>query len=634
VVKPSAKDRSAFLRTLQSARLGTPEAQYELGLMLANGIGVPQNIEQAVVWISESAKRGFVAAQYLLATRYATGVGIDKDEHRAIVWYLKAAEQGHAKAYFRLGKLHAAARPQAAHSCYLRAAEMGLAEAQLALGHAYAKGLGLPKDDEQALHWYALAADQGMAAAQCALAAQYVNGHGVEPDIDIAFKWYRQAALQNYAPAQVAMEILEAQGKAPLGGRQRKAKKKEVAERRQQSQRWTEAAQSGDAEVFYHLGLMHEQGLALPQDIEAATEWYQRAARLGDVRSQLALGRLLQLDQPETALDWISLAAAQGDAQAQRELGHWHSQDSHSTGSSPQNNLLAGVFSYSKAAEQQDAPSLLALGEMLSAGAPQAAWAAFRQAAELGLAPAQFILGQKYASGEMVVKNLTLALGWYKRAAVQGYAPAQCAVGTFFLDGIEVPKDLVVALRWFSQAAEQGDAKAQWNLGAIFASGGEGVKRDIKLAFQWCHESAALGFTPALATLGLLFARIKNHEQAVACWKKAAEQGDPEAQYNLGLMYSKGQGTEKDLAQAFNWFTQAAQQGVPSAQGRLGLMYATGDTVARDLIEAHKWLILAAKGNDKTAKANFVRSEAALGLMQITEAERRAHVWRPVLMPF
>ena len=70
----AVKDKRIFAETLKSARLGLADAQYEVGLMYANGIGVAQNIEQAVSWIKQSAQRGLPAAQYLLGTRYATGV--------------------------------------------------------------------------------------------------------------------------------------------------------------------------------------------------------------------------------------------------------------------------------------------------------------------------------------------------------------------------------------------------------------------------------------------------------------------------------------------------------------------------------------------------------------------------------
>jgi TPR repeat protein len=126
-----------------------------------------------------------------------------------------------------------------------------------------------------------------------------------------------------------------------------------------------------------------------------------------------------------------------------------------------------------------------------------------------------------------------------------------------------------------------------------------------------------------------LFARIENIEQAVMWWARAAGQGDPEAQYNLALMYGKGQGVEKNLTLAFSWLVKAAAQGVPSAQARLGLMYATGEGVALDPVEAHKWFVIASRGGDSAAEKNRLRSEASLAADVIREAQRRADEWTP-----
>lgn len=50
---------------------------------------------------------------------------------------------------------------------------------------------------------------------------------------------------------------------------------------------------------------------------------------------------------------------------------------------------------------------------------------------------------------------------------------------------------------------------------------------------------------------------------------KAAEQGDADAQYNLGWMYRKGKGVDKDYAKAAYWYTQAVEQGDKDAQAAL-----------------------------------------------------------------
>ena len=75
--------------------------------------------------------------------------------------------------------------------------------------------------------------------------------------------------------------------------------------------------------------------------------------------------------------------------------------------------------------------------------------------------------------------------------------------------------------------------------------------------------------------------------------RRQAEQGDPEAQYNLGDMYINGEGVPEDQAEAAHWFRLAAEQGHAEAQFDLGVMYSQGRGVPQDVVEAVRWLRLA-----------------------------------------
>jgi TPR repeat protein len=563
-----------------------------------------------------------VPAQYLLGTRYVSGVAIEKNEHQAFVWFLRAASQGHAKAYFRLGKLHSPLHPEAAFFCYAKGAELGSSEAQFAVSQAFAKGLGVPRDMVQAHHWCKEAANQGIPTAQHALADLHANGDGVEVDMDTAFFWYRRAASQRFAPSQVAMEMLDGEGMGrsqSLGPSRRRG----AIERRQtQAKDWMDAAEHGDANVWYHLGLMFELGIAVSRDPAMAEYYYLRAAQSEDVRAQMALAKLLEARQESTAILWYRRAAEQGNVDAQSRVGI-----SLLDVSNPGCDVFQGITWLLKASQQSERGAWCALAETFHKDAQALASASYRKAANLGDARSQYLVASGYATGTGVGRDSTAAVSWYKLSAEQGFAEAQSALGACYLAGIGVPPDFRQAVEWLQKAADQGDAKAQWNMGSIFASGRGGVKRDLPAAFALCRKAAAGGFVPAQATLGMLFTRVRDYAQAALWLQKAAEQGDPEAQYNLGLAYIKGRGVAADFGVAFSWMVKAAEQGLAPAQARLGLLYVTGDGVALDPIEAHKWLILASKAGDAAAMGNYARSEAQLGLMQIAEAQRRAAGW-------
>jgi TPR repeat protein len=620
VVKNAAKEKRVFIDTLKDARIGLREAQYEVGLMFANGVGVAQDLTQAIDWIRQAAERGLPAAQYLLGSRYASGIGLEKDTDKSFFWFQKAADQGHLKAVYRLAKLHASAHQALSNSGLLKAAEQGLADAQFALGANWATGKCGAKNDELALFWYRSAAEQGLAAAQYALAELYANGQSVPVDLDVAQMWFRKAALQNFAAAHVALEFLDVSGQGQSAGRGRK--KQNATERRRESERWATVAEHGDADTRYNVGLMFELGLGVLQDVEQAKSFYLLAARSDDARAQLALAKIYEGEQDRAATGWYLKAAQQGNIDAQFALGR-----NYSSAENVDQDHFTGISWYLKAGEQGDARALMTLGHLFGGGLDHMATASFRRAAQLGVAEAQFFLGQQYSAGKGVPQDFYQAFAWFSRAGEQGYAQAQSAMGSCYLTGNGVARNFSQALAWFQKAADQQDSRALWNMGSMYASGGDGVVQDLRRAFECCQKAADLGFVPAQATLGVLFARIKNLDQAVFWWGKAAEQGDPEAQYNLALMFNKGQGVEQNLELAFHWFGEAAQQGVPSAQSRLGIVYATGEGVALDAIEAHKWFIIASESGDEAGKTNQARSETLLNSSQLNEARRRAKEW-------
>ncbi len=95
-------------------------------------------------------------------------------------------------------------------------------------------------------------------------------------------------------------------------------------------------------------------------------------------------------------------------------------------------------------------------------------------------------------------------------------------------------------------------------------------------------------------------------------FRPLAEQGDADAQYNLGWMYDNGRGVPQNDKTAVKWFTLAAEQGFAKAQYSLGLMYALGKSVIQDNVYAHMWLNIAASSGDKDAIGN--RDNVAKGM--------------------
>ncbi len=72
---------------------------------------------------------------------------------------------------------------------------------------------------------------------------------------------------------------------------------------------------------------------------------------------------------------------------------------------------------------------------------------------------------------------------------------------------------------------------------------------------------------------GLRAFKAGNYQQAMAYWKPLAEKNNPDALYNIGLLYMKGLGVKQDYRAAKHWFKQAAKYGSVDAAYNLGVMY-------------------------------------------------------------
>ncbi len=87
-------------------------------------------------------------------------------------------------------------------------AEQGDAKAQFRLGSTYSRGLGVKKNDDEALKWYRKAAEQGYARAQYNLGMMYYFGKGVPQNNVIGYQWVILAADRGEKVAKKAMIAL------------------------------------------------------------------------------------------------------------------------------------------------------------------------------------------------------------------------------------------------------------------------------------------------------------------------------------------------------------------------------------------------------------------------------------------
>jgi TPR repeat protein len=186
----------------KQAASGDAAAQCGLGIIYAQGQGVPPDDMQAAFWYRKAAEQGDAKAQYLLGDLYIDGVGVPNDETQAVFWYRKGVEQNDAEAQDALGDMYDSGRGVSrdyaeAALWYRKAAEQDNADAQDSLGNLYYMGQGVPQDDAQAATWFRKAAWQGAAGSQYHLGGLYYWGRGVPQDYAEAYFWLDVADAGN-----------------------------------------------------------------------------------------------------------------------------------------------------------------------------------------------------------------------------------------------------------------------------------------------------------------------------------------------------------------------------------------------------------------------------------------------------
>ncbi len=269
--------RTAMSELAPVADAGDARAQYQVGLMLLNGLGATRDEVKAADYLGRAAGQNYAQAQTLLgalylqgrgvprdeakgtdlirraaeagvaAAQYAMGVllvegrgGLPKDPATAAQWFKAAADQNHVPAYCWLGELADREKNAAeAVSWWRKGAASGDRGCQYLLGRAYFEGKGgLPRDAGEGVAWFRRAANQRLPAAQAALAYAYERGAGVPTDYVLAYMWFNLARAQGHNPQPMrdAMEALE-----------KKMTAEQIAEAQKRSREWRAGTDIADA---------------------------------------------------------------------------------------------------------------------------------------------------------------------------------------------------------------------------------------------------------------------------------------------------------------------------------------------------------------------------------------------------
>lgn len=231
-------------------------------------------------------------------------------------------------------------------------------------------------------------------------------------------------------------------------------------------------------------------------------------------------------------------------------------------------------------------------------------------AADAGLPSAQFCLASCFYNAIGTRKDDRRAFVFAGKAATQGHSAAQNLLGMLYVDGVppDVAPDPTTGLRWYIRASEQGEASAIYNIATLIERGAAGDLTSTQ-AFRWYLRAAEYGSVSAANIVGLFYEQGviagegMDHGKAAEWYARAAAQGHPFAQYNIGRCLIEGIGVPIDYTKALGYFERAAHQRHVLSRISLACMWESGLGVDRpDKRRSLEWFRRAAYRGSREAQ--------------------------------
>lgn len=271
---------------------------------------------------------------------------------------------------------------------------------------------------------------------------------------------------------------------------------------------WLPLANNGDSAAQRNIGHLLRRGLGIPQDLQNAALWYERAAQAGQIGAavNLAFMYLEGAGVPQDvrkAADWFRLAARQGHALASYNLGVLYDRG-------------WGVVH-----DPRRARDLYIQADRLGLTL------ADTRLAQLSMEPPELVIPAQdnpvLSAVETVSDDPAMDRWRTSKFQIQALSSDPQALRELVLAGRTAylqGEFLAAAEKWY-RAAEAGDGDAQYGLGQLYMRG-QGVDQDKQLAYLWLSRAIASGHMDANGVLQELLGAMTPQEIAAAAAAAAA----------------------------------------------------------------------------------------------------------------
>ncbi len=148
------------------------------------------------------------------------------------------------------------------------------------------------------------------------------------------------------------------------------------------------------------------------------------------------------------------------------------------------------------------------------------------------------------------------------------------------------------AFKIFMSAAKKGNVKAQTRIAYMYMDGGKDFPIDEKKGIEW--------------------------------FQKAADNGEPVAQYIVATMYYDGEDVTQDYSKAINYYQKSAEQGALTSAHDLGMMFETGTGINKNLKISYALFTIASASESSNSVMGSKRVAKLLNNKELAEAKELA----------
>jgi len=401
----------------------------------------------------------------------------------------------------------------------------------------------------------------------------------------------------------------------------------------------SELADSGVVDAQYRLAKMYMEGIRVGRDEAIACEWMKRAAESRHIMAQMEYADML-LDgvgteqDIATAIFYYQTAADRGNNDARIKVSSLMGNDNDSDRTEIR-KLFKKLASFGNPlSEYRYADLMLKTAWNDEDRKESLEW--FLKAADKGNLESKFQAAVMYRDGVGVSEDIESSVRLFREAAESGHYFAQAALADLLLTGIKTEKDESEAFKWYLRSAESGNPRSQYQVATMYRDGmGTGVnpersrewfntfskssfvnhqimmaetlknqKLDTESDYESMLSKAAEAYNShAMLLLGIAYRdhTQSNMDEAVKWLTLSAERNNVRAQIELGDMYLKGIGIEKDPHKAFQYYMNAALNGNSLAAYRISMMYKVGVGVKQNVEKYREFLHMATEGGNLEA---------------------------------